>query len=313
MAGQYAEPDREVADYQTYCLDPGVLDPATASPLLLRGPAPSSLEKGGYFVCIGAAQTFGRFCERPYPTLLQARLGLPVLNLGRGGAGPSFFLGGTAALFDYVNRARFAVVQVMSGRSAGSSLFRSDGLGFYHRISDGTPLSADDAFRALLRAGDRTVLQRVLQETRRNWIESFLELLRRIQVPTIVFWFSVRAPHYQEGHGSLSELFGEFPQLVNRGMVDALRPHGHAYVECVTRRGIPQPLLSRFTGRPITVSDPWGGTWRENAYYPTPEMHVDAADALERPCRAVNTPAPRRWWDFWRGRPANVEPGGRDG
>jgi len=299
MAGQYAEPDREVVDYRTYCLDPQILDPATASPLVIRGPALSGREKDGYFACVGAAQTFGRFCEKPYPTLLQERLGLPALNLGRGGAGPAFFLRSADALFDHINRSRFAVVQVMSGRSAGSSLFRSDGLGFYHRISDGTPLSADDAFRALLREGDRSLLHRVVQETRSSWTDSFRELLRRIEVPTVVLWFSVRAPHYPEGQGSLAEVFGEFPQLVNHSMIEAVRTHCTQYVECVSRRGMPQRLSSRFTGRPVTVSDPWGGSWRENSYYPTPEMHVDAADALERSCRALVTSAPRR--------------GGRDG
>lgn len=297
MAGHYAEPDREIVDYQTYCLDRRIIDPATTSPLVLRGPAPSSLATGAYFACIGAAQTFGRFCAKPYPALLQERLRLPALNLGRGGAGPSFFLKTTDALFDYINRSRFAIVQVMSGRSAGSSLFRSDGLGFYHRITDGTPLSADDAFRALLDTGDRSLLQRVVQETRSNWIESYRELLARIAVPTILFWFSVRGPDYREGDGSLPELFGKFPQLVNRSMTAAVRKHSGGYVECISRRGMPQRLLSRFSGQPTTVSDPWGGSWSENTYYPTPEMHADAADALARPCQALARSASRRrWW-----------------
>jgi hypothetical protein len=296
MAGDYAEPDREIVDYQTYCLDRRIIDPATTAPLLLRGPAPPSLA-GGYFACIGAAQTFGRFCAKPYPAVLQEQLGLPALNLGRGGAGPSFFLKTTDALFDYINRSRFAIVQVMSGRSAGSSLFRSDGLGFYHRIADGAPLSADDAFRTLLQTGDRAVLQRVVQETRRNWIESYRELLGRITVPTVLFWFSVRTPRYRESDGSLPELFGEFPQLVDERMMAAVRTHGGGYVECVSRRGMPQRLVSRFTGQPTTVSDPWGGSWSENTYYPSPEMHADAAEALARPCQALASSVPRRrWW-----------------
>ena len=122
MTEGYADPDWEVVDYQMYCLDSEVIDRQTNTVLLLRGPKPQNLESGEYFVCIGAAQTFGRFCERPYPTLLQERLGLQALNLGRRGAGPSFFSKENDKLLGYINGARFAVIQVMAGRSEGNSL-----------------------------------------------------------------------------------------------------------------------------------------------------------------------------------------------
>ena len=69
--------DREVVDYQTWPLD--------GTFLTLRGPKPPSLDPGAYFACVGAGQTWGCFVERPYPTLLSCRLGLPALNLGCGG------------------------------------------------------------------------------------------------------------------------------------------------------------------------------------------------------------------------------------
>ena len=78
MAAEYQDTDWRIADYQTFCLDPSILDAGSGKPLYLRGPRPSSLMPGTYFACIGAAQTFGRFCPKPYPTLLQERLGLPV-------------------------------------------------------------------------------------------------------------------------------------------------------------------------------------------------------------------------------------------
>ena len=65
--------------------------PSRLRPLFIRGPRPERLEPGSYFVCLGAAQTFGRFCAQPFPTLLGQRLGYPVLNISHGGAGPSFF------------------------------------------------------------------------------------------------------------------------------------------------------------------------------------------------------------------------------
>jgi hypothetical protein len=63
-----------------------------------------------------------------------------------------------------------------------------------------------------------------------------------------------------------------------------------AYAECVSLRGSPQPLVSRFTGRPVTVNpaddrlDLAVKPWAENRYYPSPEMHEDAARTLQAVC-----------------------------
>jgi hypothetical protein len=290
MTAGYAEPDWEVVDYQIYCLDPEVMDRQTSAGLLLRGPAPQDLDESKYFVCIGAAQTFGRFCENPYPTLLQEKLGIQALNLGRGGAGPSFFSKDNARLLEYINGASFAVVQVTSARSEGNSLFDSRGLGYYYRISDGTGIGCDDAFRELLEENDKARVRKIVAETRHNWVHSFKELLQAIQVPKILFWFSVRGPHYIENYDNVYALFGEFPQLVNANMVKQIKKYSDAYVECISRRALPPSLVSRFTGEPTTVEDPWGGTWHENWYYPSPEMHVDAANVLEKICKKYLNP-----------------------
>jgi len=285
MAGAYAETDWEIADYQIYCLDPEVLDRQTNTGLLLRGPKPQNLEGGNYFVCIGAAQTFGRFCEKPYPTLLQERLGIQVLNLGRGGAGPSFFSKDNDKLLEYINGAKFAIIQVMAGRSESNSLFHSRGLGAYMRVSDGTWIGCDDAFRELIEKNDEAVVRKIVAETRYNWVNNFRELLEAIKIPKILFWFSVREPHYIENYKDVYTLFGEFPQLVNSDMVDQLRKYCDEYVECTSNRGSPHLLRNRFTGKPVTVEDRWGGVWRKNWYYPSPEMHIDAANVLEEACK----------------------------
>lgn len=285
MAGAYADTDDEVVDYQIYCLDAELIDRQTDTALLLRGPRPQSLGKAQYFVCIGAAQTFGRFCERPYPTLLQERLGVSVLNLGRGGAGPSFFSISDLRLLHYINNARFVIIQIMSGRSESNSLFESRGLGYYTRVSDGTGIGCDEAFKELLLTRDKVFIKKIVHETRENWLISFKCLLEAIKVPKILFWFSTRRPHYKEEYLSIPKLFSEFPQLVNSLMVRHLKNYADAYVECVSSRGLPQILTSRFTGYPTTIQDAWGGAWTENWYYPSPEMHLDGADALERVCK----------------------------
>lgn len=292
----YPRRDHEVIDYRMCEL------PRTG--LEFRGPLPPSLAPGSYFVCVGAAQTFGCFCEEPFPSLLSKSLELPVLNLGYGGAGPAFFLS-QPALLEIINAARLAVVQVMSARSESNSRFDSGGLEYLLRRSDGARLGADEAWQAELdgtgilpkqqapwlrwcaRRVGRIRARRLVAETRRNWIESNGRLAAAIRVPKVLSWFSTRAPHYATSYRNLGTLFAAFPNLVNEPMLAAVRPHFDRTAECVSARGSPQPLRSRFTGAPCSVDpgrdrpDLGGNLWTHNYYYPSPEMHQDAARVLQ--------------------------------
>ena len=288
MAAEYQEPDWKVVDYQPYCLDERVRDPSRQRPRWIRGPRPDRIEPGNHFVCLGAAQTFGRFCPRPFPTILEERLGLRVLNISHGGAGPLFFCLENEALLEYLNKACFVVVQVMSARSESNSLFESRGVGHYRKREDGQYVGCDQAFEELLRTKPRSFVAGIVEETRRGWLSSYETLLSAIHVPKILLWFSTRGPDYQQDWSSLDSLFGPYPQLVTAGMMSRLHTMGDHYVECTSRRGLPQPLIDRFTGKRTTVQDPWtSAPWKENWYYPSPEMHEDAARALEPICRDV--------------------------
>jgi hypothetical protein len=316
MAAEYQTTDWRVVDYRLFELDPELRDVLNGPPLGFRGPRPPSLDPGSYFVTLGAAQTFGRFCASPFPSLLAGRLGLSVLNLSRGGAGPSFFSRAGRALDRYLGGARFVVVQIMSARSEGNSMFASDGLSCLQDRTTGAYLGCDEAYAALLREHPASSVMRVIAETRANWRDSYLRLLRRIPVPKILLWLSTRRPKYPVRLDSPSGLFGAYPQLVDEQQVRALSGHVDAYVEIVSRRGLPQPLLDRFTGAPASVTDPWTSeTWTENWYYPSPEMHLSAAAALEPVCRGLldpHVPCPSRasgrsrvtrWLARWNRRP----------
>jgi hypothetical protein len=276
----YQHRDHEIIDYELFQL------PGTGH--RIRGPGPETLESGEYFTCVGAAQTFGCFSEKPYPALLADTLSLAPLNFGFAGAGPRFFLR-QPALLDYINRGRFAVVQVMSGRSEDNSLFDTGGQELLTRRSDGRQIGAQPAWEELLASESIERVEAIVAETRDNWVDSYSALVAAIQVPTILFWFSTRSPDYEEDYSSnIYAFFGEFPQLVNRSMVERIKDLGDEYVECISGRGLPQPLVSRFTGEPVSVAHraDLGGQWKAfNPYYPSPEMHVDAAAALMEVCR----------------------------
>jgi Domain of unknown function (DUF6473) len=284
----------------------------------LRGPAPPDLANGSYFACIGAAQTFGCLVAEPWPSLLARQLGLPVLNLGIAGAGPARFR--REPLQALLAGARFVVVQVMSGRSADNSRFAGGGSERV-RTADGRELGADAAWREVLHrdlAGRRQPLvrgvcnrllatfgrrhvRRLVAETQADWRQQYQTLLAATAPPKLLLWFSRRRPEHTPRYHSLAALFGEFPQLVDRAMVESLRPLVQGYVECVTARGSPELLRDRRTGTPCVVHPGAAGTgepptevWTHNAYYPSTAMHEDAAAALLAPARALLAAAPAR-------------------
>jgi hypothetical protein len=217
----------------------------------------------------------------------------------------------------------------MSARSTPNARFDNpEGLAHGRRRDDGTPVTAEAIFEEAIRRDlariplPRRVVagllklsglslpaaHRLARESRENWLRDFHALLDAITVPKILLWFSERAPAYRPRYHRQSTLLGKFPHLVDAAMVGALVPHVDRYVECVSARGLPQPLVSRFTGEPVTVdlrndAKPvtgergrtaalYAGRWSHNPYYPSPEMHADAARALAPACRALlRTPA----------------------
>lgn len=304
----YQARDFAVVDYKMY------RDPRTD--LWFRGPPPR-IGQGDYVTCLGAAQTFGCFCDAPFPVLLEERLGVPFVNYGYGGAGPAFFLK-HPDLIEFANRGRAVILQVMSGRSESNSVYDSGGLEYITRRSDGHRLSAQQAWADLLErekppaflpaaagkawrmfVGPRGV-RAVLAETRANWIANNRELMERITVPVIYLYFSRRPPNlhttgrftwWWQRYDSENAMFGDYPQLVNQRMIDATANAADDYVHCHSRRGSPQALVDRFTGQPARIDngadrkDLSVDAYSENDYYPSPEMHIDAADLLEPVCR----------------------------
>ena len=123
----------------------------------------------------------------------------------------------------------------------------------------------------------------MIRETRANYVRNSIALLNQIHTPKILFWFSNRKPDYHEDFSSVWGVLGQFPQLVNEATLEELRAHADIYVECVSIRGIPQVLWD--------ATECIDGTSLEdgklvNWYYPSPEMHEEAALALEPVCRS---------------------------
>ena len=250
---------------------------------VFRGPAPDPGKP--YIAFLGAAQTFGRFVETPFPALLGERLGVQALNLGVGGAGPRHF--DRPAYLDLANCAEAVVLQTLSGRSASSSLFDNSargGLIGSTPLAEG-PVRAEDFLERAAKSLSPREFAAVVEEMRADYVASFLALLAKITSPRILLWLSTRKPDYQEDYAHAPDgVLGAFPQLVNRRMVAEIAARCDAYVECVGSEGLPQPLWR-------SEGDIPGARSRRgvlfNRYYPSPQMHAQAAAALEPPLRRL--------------------------
>jgi hypothetical protein len=241
MGDYYQLLDRPHFSYDLYKID-GITNTSFRGPRIDRSKP--------YAACLGAAETFGRFAAHCYPALLKDK---------------------------------FVVVVVLSGRSESNSLFdnRASGNLMGVRKADKRLMRFEEFVSDLMKTESRDRVMEIIQETRASYVSNMMTLLQKIYRPKILFWFSMRTPEYQERFGSTWELLGDFPQIVNRKMIDMLRPYADHYVECVTSRGMPQQLWQ--------ASQAVDGTVVENGrlvnrYYPSPEMHEDAASSLAPVC-----------------------------
>lgn len=283
---RYDKRDYEVVDYQYWEL--------SRSGISFRGPEFDHDDDTPYIVCAGAAQTFGCLVEVPYPTILAERLNVRSVNLGLGSAIPSLF--GTAEMLEIINGAAVLVLQVMAARQQGNSRLRPLGTDLVYDRHHGDQVPAHIGWQRILDE-ERTQLVTYVEETQHSWVQAYRQLLTKIRVPVILFNFSARPKNEDvpRDADNLLTLFGQFPQLVDGSSIDRVASACAGYVECASTRDQGHRLRSRFSGEPVNIDnailDPRvPGQWTNNWYYPSPEMHEDAATALTT---AVNDLA--RW------------------
>ena len=268
---QYQSLDFEVCDYRMFCF--------SQSRMLFRGPRPAveHLTGGKYLTIFGAAQLFGRFHANPFHMMVQQELGLPVLNLSVGGAGPEFFL--KEEFMGAANRGRGVVLQILSGRSIGCEEYPGG------RVTART--GSEDPRRdriALLKSiclQDRQEAARLIDRWRVNYLDAMSRLIRSIRVPVFLVWISSRRPSDWSAELSRNApAFGSFPQLVSKEMVDALSSIATSYTELSPDPCPTFPLMSRLTGMPCPFWEPDGRPMWVNSYYPSAVPHRELFNRL---------------------------------
>lgn len=253
---------------------------------IFRGPQPTL--RGKYIACLGSSYTFGRYSDLPFTNLLSQNFDVPVANFGTDGAGAGFFLG-DPEVKKAASKAKLCIVQAMSAASISNRMFtvRPRRNARLHEVSDllmGIFPEVDfDRFAftkpmlRYLRELDESRFRLVANEMKNAWIGRTQTLLSSMECPTILFWFSQRQP--DDLLSDLSDPTGmHYPHYVDSAMLDTVKTAAEGYVECVTVEGLPQDL--RVDGRTVLYK-PSGVPIDENREFPSPEMHANAAQALQ--------------------------------
>lgn len=87
-------------------------------------PAGKTLQTGKFITVLGPAAAFGVGAVNGFADILRGTLSVPIVNLGRGGAGPSLYLGAeNERVTELMAQSRAVIMLVMAGRSSANSAF----------------------------------------------------------------------------------------------------------------------------------------------------------------------------------------------
>ena len=199
MNHSYQPEDKEFFDYQIY----------QYKNWLLRGPKPDLTKP--YICFIGAAQTFGRYCQRPFVHQVSQHLGIPAMNFGIAGADPSYFL--KDDIISCANESVLTVFQVLSARSCTNSLFTNKS-GCREGFAYGQPMVSNNFW-----AKGQDV--KIVQESQDQYIKTMKKLFTLVRGKKVLFWISTRQPKHNTSYQTLSNIF---PHFVNKNVKSSRSP-----------------------------------------------------------------------------------------
>lgn len=281
MGVGYQSTDRNVIDYDLWFEPESMFE--------FRGPRRDFSSSGG-IVCIGAAQTFGRFVARPYPQQLSDLLEHEVLNLGRSGAGPEFYLN-RPSLVARIHRADTVIVQAMSARSVSAGRFQAlsnnNGvLSFVDGPYAGERYLAQKAYKILRDTEGEDAFRTQIGAVQAQWLAHHRQLAEAISGDKILLWLSSAEPSNELV--LKDSAVGTFPHFVTAEMVENVLEMGFKPVICTLENMAPQVLVNDRTKivEPVFAKADFpnrpGKLRALNSYYATPELHDKAARELMR-------------------------------
>lgn len=197
------------------------------SKLLFRGPRRAL--QGDFIAAMGGTETYGKFVERPWPALLEARLEMPVVNFGFLNAGIDVFLH-EPQLAAASEAAKVTVIQLLGAQNMSNRFYA------VHPRRNDRFLRASSLMRSIFRGVDFTefnftrhmlsalkerepekfaLLEVELQEA---WQQRMTALLAKIKGRKLLLWLG---EFHDPAH---SDTLGHEPLMVTEAMVETLRP-----------------------------------------------------------------------------------------
>ncbi|WP_324751470.1 DUF6473 family protein [Roseovarius sp. Pro17] len=198
-----------------------------ASKLLFRGPERALT--GRYAAFLGGTETYGKFIRRPFPALVEDRLGAPCVNLGWPNAGADVFLHDHDVLAA-ASMAQVTVLQVAGAQNMSNRFYT------VHPRRNDRFVQATSVLRAIFSEVDFTefhftrhmlgylahvgpdrfaLLRLELQEA---WVARMKLLVDRIDAPVVLLWMSSHPPQDRADVPGIAE----DPAFVTCAMLRAL-------------------------------------------------------------------------------------------
>lgn len=246
------------------------------SKLTFRGPMRPT--DGRYLAFLGGSETFAKYVAKPFPDLIETAVGEVCVNLGCQSAGPDVFLHDTA-IQSLCHDASAVVIQVMGAANLSNAFYKVHPRRNDRFIAPTEKLTAlfpeidfaEIAFTghlvARLRAVDQERFELVRAQLCATWLLRMRALIAQASGPVVLLWFAARAPE----QAPTSEHFANDPVMVDRAMLEQLRPHVADIVEVVGEHGHADGMsfapLDAFSARDMLGVD----------------AHIAAAKALRTP------------------------------
>lgn len=192
---------------------------------------------GRYIAFLGGTETYGRFIEIPFPTLIEQKIGLACVNFGVANAGVDLYLNDPAVL-EILSGAEAKVVQVAGAQNLSNRFYSvhprrndrflraSDRLqGLYPEV-DFTEFHFVRHMLGRLSDVSRNRFHEVTDELRMAWVARMKHLLTQIRGKVVLLWFADHAVPLE----MLATLDGD-PLFVNREMIETLQPRVSEVIE----------------------------------------------------------------------------------
>lgn len=173
------------------------------SRLLFRGPR-RDLD-APYAAILGGTEVYGKFVPRPFPDLLEERLGRPVVNLGCVNAGLDAFLNDADTL-QVARGADWAVIQALGAQNLTNRFYtvhprRNDRfvaasaeLRALYRDVDFTEFTFTRHLLAVLQARSPARFAAIAAELQATWRDRMTRLLSRLPGRRFLLWLGETAP-----------------------------------------------------------------------------------------------------------------------